>query len=59
MDNNSISVLDEGSGLTEEPFAQGHGLGLLLVEDLCRRYNWRFTLANRRGKGAIAKILFS
>lgn len=59
MDGNSITVLDEGSGLSEQPFEEGHGLGLLLVDDLCSRYGWHFTLANRPEKGCIAKIVFS
>ncbi|WED24019.1 HAMP domain-containing histidine kinase [Vibrio sp. JC009] len=58
MGKRSISVLDEGSGLSEQPFEEGHGLGLLLVKDFCQRYGWQFSLTDREGKGCQARIEF-
>lgn len=59
LDSDSITVLDEGTGLSEQPFEEGHGLGLLLVDDICDRFGWHFTLANRDQKGCIAKVIFN
>ncbi len=54
-----ISVYDQGHGLTSTPSKDGHGLGLLIVDDLCRRYQWQFSLTNNPDGGCIAKIQFS
>jgi len=59
MDKTSLSIADEGSGLCEQPFEGGHGLGLALVKDFCLRYGWQFSLSNRPVKGCIARIDFS
>ncbi|GAB2663962.1 sensor histidine kinase [Vibrio panuliri] len=58
MDQDKIVIIDDGSGLTELASPQGHGLGLLIVEDLSRRYGWQFTLTNHATRGCIAAIQF-
>ncbi len=52
----SITVKDNGPGLNNSPNNNGHGLGLLIVEDLCHRYGWEFSIKNRKSIGCIATI---
>ena len=54
-----LQVLDLGSGLTADNNPIGHGLGLLIIDDICQRYHWTFTLTNREKQGCIAEISFS
>ncbi len=58
VDQDKIEILDDGPGLSDEPSADGHGLGLLIVDDLCRRYQWRFELLNHPQRGCFASIYF-
>lgn len=58
MDNDSLTILDQGPGL-DGIECGGHGLGLLIVEDLCQRYRWKFELKNRKHQGCIARIGFN
>jgi signal transduction histidine kinase len=56
-------VIDQGRGLnesnaTKESATEGHGLGLLIIHDLCERYQWQFELTNAANKGCIATIHF-
>ncbi|NVD06345.1 HAMP domain-containing histidine kinase [Vibrio sp. JPW-9-11-11] len=53
-----IEVIDDGVGLSETPDSDGHGLGLLIVRDLCRRYQWQFELSNHPTRGCVASIKF-
>lgn len=55
----SIKVTDEGTGLHNTSNHDGHGLGLLIVEDLCHRYGWTFTIENRMTTGCEARISFN
>lgn len=52
----AITVEDNGSGLENSEQHEGHGLGLLIVEDLCHRYGWEFSIKNRKPQGCIATI---
>lgn len=54
----SLCVRDNGPGLNQEKNQDGHGLGLLIVEDLCRRYHWHFSIENRPTTGCEALISF-
>ncbi len=54
----ALTILDSGPGLTQTTNPDGHGLGLLIVEDLCRRYHWDFTIRNRTTVGCEAVITF-
>ncbi|BDY04503.1 HAMP domain-containing sensor histidine kinase [Ferrimonas sp. YFM] len=58
MDDHSLTILDQGPGL-DGIECGGHGLGLLIVEDLCQRYRWLFELKNRDTQGCVARIRFS
>ena len=53
-----ITITDDGAGLSEQPNIHGHGLGLLIVDDLSRRYQWHFELYNHPTRGCVAKITF-
>ena len=67
MTQQSLTILDNGQGLEEVDYskqalannATGHGLGLLIVDELCRRYHWAFQLTNRASNGCQAKIDFN
>ncbi|MGY2572243.1 sensor histidine kinase [Vibrio sp. C8] len=54
----SLCVRDNGPGLNQAKNQDGHGLGLLIVEDLCRRYHWHFSIKNRPTIGCEALISF-
>lgn len=58
VSEDSLAIRDNGSGLNDAPNQDGHGLGLLIVEDLCRRYHWRFSIRNRSNSGCEALITF-
>ncbi|TVP13284.1 sensor histidine kinase [Shewanella sp. KCT] len=59
VDDEGISVKDQGRGMiSSDTRPQGHGLGLEIVEALCQRYQWRFSLSNYN-KGCIARLHFS
>ncbi|EEX91923.1 putative two-component sensor [Vibrio orientalis CIP 102891 = ATCC 33934] len=53
-----LVIIDDGSGLKEVPNSEGHGLGLLIVDDLCQRYQWQFDIQNHHSRGCIATIKF-
>ncbi|WP_260258773.1 sensor histidine kinase [Vibrio intestinalis] len=53
-----MQIIDDGPGLDSIPNKNGHGLGLLIVDDLCRRYEWQFSLSNHPTRGCIATIHF-
>ncbi|TKF24138.1 HAMP domain-containing histidine kinase [Vibrio genomosp. F6] len=58
MTSEYINIKDQGEGLTEKPSADGHGLGLLIVDDLCSRYGWSFSLSNHKSGGCEAVVTF-
>jgi len=53
-----ILIVDQGLGLQDSHNPDGHGLGLLIVDDLCQRYHWHFSLDNHSDGGCQAKIVF-
>ncbi|MEZ8320562.1 sensor histidine kinase [Vibrio splendidus] len=58
LSEQSIVIEDQGEGLQEQYNPNGHGLGLLIVDDLCQRFQWDFELVNRSCGGCTAKITF-
>ncbi|NVJ57265.1 MAG: HAMP domain-containing histidine kinase [Vibrionaceae bacterium] len=58
MSQDSISVMDEGIGFVDQPFEDGHGLGLILIADLCQRFCWQFTIQSEEDVGTVATISF-
>ncbi|WP_139684685.1 sensor histidine kinase [Vibrio tasmaniensis] len=58
LSQDSIVIEDQGEGLQEQYNPNGHGLGLLIVDDLCQRFQWSFELENRNCGGCSAQIIF-
>ncbi|MEZ9502396.1 sensor histidine kinase [Vibrio sp. 10N.286.51.B11] len=58
LSQDSLIIEDQGEGLQEQYNPNGHGLGLLIVDDLCQRFHWDFELFNRSCGGCTAKITF-
>lgn len=58
VDSDSIQVIDGGPGLGDTPSNEGHGLGLMIVDDLTQRYGWKFSLEDYPGRGCVARIDF-
>ncbi|MGO2319764.1 MAG: sensor histidine kinase [Vibrio toranzoniae] len=58
LSQDSLVIEDQGEGLKEQYHPNGHGLGLLIVDDLCQRFDWDFELFNRTCGGCTAKISF-
>lgn len=58
VDSDELIITDDGPGLSNSSNKDGHGLGLLIVDDLCRRYQWKFKLENHPNRGCIARINF-
>ncbi len=58
IDSTKIEVIDSGEGLSDSPNSEGHGLGLMIVEDFCQRYNWTFKIFNNADIGCTAQITF-
>ncbi|BAJ00377.1 sensor histidine kinase [Shewanella violacea] len=55
-----IKVLDQGRGLNDaEQSKDGHGLGLLIVDALCKRYGWQLSLTAGEFSGCIAQLDFA
>jgi signal transduction histidine kinase len=65
----TLRVLDDGPGLRADELsrvvlrgeratttASGSGLGLAIVQDVARRYGWRFTLTSAEPTGLVAEI---
>jgi signal transduction histidine kinase len=52
-----ISVSDSGPGMDDT--GRKSGIGLTIVQRLCNRMNWQFTISGTPGKGARAELIFS
>ncbi|WP_196221501.1 sensor histidine kinase [Sansalvadorimonas verongulae] len=59
-ESQSLCIIDSGCGLDKQPDGhQGFGLGLLIVNDICRKYGWDFSLTNNAsGTGCAAEVIF-
>ena len=59
VQRDKITVVDSGKGLNNaNSTADGYGLGLLIVKELCQRYNYQFSLTDNQNNGCSAHILF-
>lgn len=59
IDKNKIEVIDTGIGIAPEPRGnEGYGLGLLIAKDICRKYEWQFSLENNIHNGCTASLRF-
>lgn len=58
LTDQKLTVRDNGSFIADEPHVQGHGLGLLIVDEFCTRYQWQFSLQNHPKGGVQACIRF-
>lgn len=59
ISNKGLSVIDTGMGLdSSEASSEGFGLGLVIVEDICRKYGLTFSLSDNDPSGCIAHIQF-
>ncbi|WP_144213108.1 sensor histidine kinase [Shewanella donghaensis] len=57
VDADSITLEDNGQGLSmTEKNTQGHGLGLVIIDTLCQRYQWQFSLTENSPNGCIARL---
>jgi len=53
-----IQVVDSGIGLGSHPRGdEGFGLGLLITNDICRKYGWRLNHYNNDIEGCTAEII--
>lgn len=58
INEQTIEVIDNGVGLDAKPRGyEGFGIGLVLVQDICDKYGWQFSLHNNETQGCCAKIL--
>ena len=54
-----VEIIDNGAGLNEKPRGyEGFGIGLQIVNDICQRYQWQFSLNNNANGGCTARVLF-
>nr|WP_276521518.1 HAMP domain-containing sensor histidine kinase [Shewanella sairae] len=60
VDAQQIDITDKGRGLSalETRDENSHGLGLLIVDNLCQRYQWQFSLVDIEPKGCRARLTF-
>ena len=60
VNSDEITITDKGRGLSasEHDSANGHGLGLLIVDSLCQRYQWQFSLSDIKPIGCCARLTF-
>lgn len=73
IDKNSITVLDEGIGVTESELpklferhyrvgkstSKGSGIGLAIVKRLCELYNWQIDISRNQDTGLSATLTFN
>ncbi|QIZ75968.1 sensor histidine kinase [Ferrimonas lipolytica] len=57
MTEELLFIDDDGNGLGEKS-KDGHGLGLMIVTDVCQRYGWKFSLTDLANGGCRAQISF-
>ena len=59
LDRSGMRVRDTGRGLSADPRdIEGYGLGLVIVKDICRKYQWSFSLTEKESGGCVAEVVF-
>jgi signal transduction histidine kinase len=69
LDDHGVSIKDTGTGIPGEQIQRifdryysrstgGEGIGLSLVERICRRYGWRIDIDSHEGRGTIFRLSF-
>lgn len=59
VDSQKLEIIDNGLGLQEKPRGyEGYGIGLVLVQDICQRYQWDFSLTENSDSGCTASVFF-
>ena len=54
-----INVIDNGVGLNKKSRGyEGFGIGLNVVQDICKKYQWQFSLVNNDTQGCTATVSF-
>jgi signal transduction histidine kinase len=55
----SVLVVDNGVGLNQKSRGyEGFGIGLNIVQDICDKYGWQFSLTDNEDKGCSALVTF-
>jgi len=58
--SDSIQVIDDGVGLNKKARGyDGFGIGLNVVNDICQKYHWQFSLTNNATQGCCALVTFT
>ena len=59
VSQSGVVVIDSGIGLDEKPRGyEGFGVGLQIVEDICAKYHWQFSLQGNSEQGCRAEVTF-
>ncbi|MBJ7537519.1 sensor histidine kinase [Marinomonas transparens] len=58
VSDNTVSIVDTGCGLSGKPGGESYGLGLMIVRDICAKYNCEFSLLDNDTTGCTAKVIF-
>ena len=59
IEENALSIVDTGCGLSGKPGGESYGLGLMIVRDICAKYQCSFSLEdNANAVGCTAKVIF-
>jgi signal transduction histidine kinase len=59
VSENELSIVDTGCGLSGKPGGESYGLGLMIVRDICAKYDCAFSLEdNADTVGCTAKVIF-
>ncbi|WP_420744866.1 sensor histidine kinase [Photobacterium damselae] len=60
LNTSNVVISDTGVGIDPdaENGQKGYGLGLLIVKDICRKYNWSVELSHNKANGCDATVDF-
>ncbi|MGO3740351.1 histidine kinase dimerization/phospho-acceptor domain-containing protein [Marinomonas foliarum] len=58
ISENELAIVDSGCGLSGKPGGEGYGLGLMIVRDICAKYDCSFSLVDNADGGCRATVVF-